>query len=86
MRSGGAAHQIYKAPQVLNQAVLPYRHSERSRGIFFICGQSNGMRNFLNGKPATPDTQKSPFLRKGPASEAMLGGIGRHSTFVRAAI
>ena len=32
------------------------------------------MRNFLNENPATPDTQKSPFLRKGPASEAMLGG------------
>ena len=33
------------------------------------------MRNFLNEKPP-PDTQKSPFLRKGPTSEAMLGGEG----------
>ena len=41
---------------------LSYRHFERKREIFVICGQTINVRKCSNGKPLISDLRASPYL------------------------
>ena len=41
---------------------LSYRHFERKREIFVICGQTANVRKCSNGKPVISDLRASPYL------------------------